>query len=309
MKKNNIRVSVICTTYNQEDYIAQALESFLSQKCNFQYEILVHDDASTDCTTEIIQHYAELYPELIKPIIRSENQYSQGKPITSYVVNNYAQGEFLAYCEGDDYWTDPLKLQKQVDVLDNNQDFGVCTHQTIVKNLDKNKMYCLCSYGSSRELGLDDVIEYEHQYHHSSVLARRNLDVCIPEFLNECPFDYTRRIYYGISTKVFYIDETMSVYRYGAKNSWTNTQKGLSDSINHYDAFIRMLKKANVYSNFEYSHIFQYGIKIWEFEKKFVTGDFVALNDTSFKAVLSNKKFTTRTKIRILGIGQNLGII
>lgn len=128
---NNIPLVSICSiTYNHAPYIRQCLDGFLMQKTNFKYEIIIHDDASTDGTTEIIKEYAEKYPDLILPIFQTENQYSKGvRGIYAKFVYPRAKGKYIALCEGDDYWTDPLKLQKQVDFLEANPEYVMCSHR------------------------------------------------------------------------------------------------------------------------------------------------------------------------------------
>ena len=110
-------VSVFCTAYNHEAYIRDALEGFVSQQTNFPFEVLIHDDASTDGTANIIREYAQKYPNIIRPVYQTQNQYSQKVPIIKTFLGPIAQGKYIAYCEGDDYWCDPLKLQRQVDFL------------------------------------------------------------------------------------------------------------------------------------------------------------------------------------------------
>ncbi len=109
-------VSICCITYNHEDFIRDAIEGFLMQKTSFPIEIIIHDDASTDNTANIIEEYANKYPDLFVTILQSENQWSKGGgSIYARFVYPRARGKYIALCEGDDYWTDPLKLQKQVD--------------------------------------------------------------------------------------------------------------------------------------------------------------------------------------------------
>jgi glycosyltransferase involved in cell wall biosynthesis len=118
-------VSVIIITYNQENYIGQALESIVTQKTSFEFEVLVGDDMSTDKTPAIISDFAQRYPAIIKPIIRKKNL----GPAPNFVETlKLSQGRYIAICEGDDYWTDPLKLQRQADFLDANPDCVVCFH-------------------------------------------------------------------------------------------------------------------------------------------------------------------------------------
>lgn len=128
-------VSVCCITYNQAPYIAKALEGFQMQRTTFPYEVIVHDDASTDGTREILARYASKHPDLIFPIFQNENQYSRNVPISAEFVFKKARGKYIALCEGDDYWTDEEKLQWQVDFLEANPTIAMCTHE-VIRNID-----------------------------------------------------------------------------------------------------------------------------------------------------------------------------
>ncbi len=129
MQENNnsqpLMVSIKCITYNHEPYIRQCLEGFVMQKTNFRFEAVVHDDASTDGTADIIREYAEKYPDIIKPIYETENQYSKKDGSLGRIMDAACTGKYIAMCEGDDYWTDPSKLQKQVDILESNPEVGL----------------------------------------------------------------------------------------------------------------------------------------------------------------------------------------
>ncbi len=116
-------VSVQCLVYNHEPYLRQCLDGFVMQKTNFKFEAIVHDDVSTDGSAAIIREYAEKYPDIIKPIFETENQYSKGDGSLDRIMHEASRGKYIAICEGDDYWTDPLKLQKQVDFLNENSDY------------------------------------------------------------------------------------------------------------------------------------------------------------------------------------------
>ncbi len=134
----DILVSISCLTYNHFPYIRQCLNGFIMQRTTFAFEVLIHDDASTDGTAEIIREYELRYPNIVKPIYQIENQYSKGVKVQ--LVYNYprAKGKYIAFCEGDDYWSDPYKLQKQVDILENNPNatFVYTNFQTIEENGD-----------------------------------------------------------------------------------------------------------------------------------------------------------------------------
>lgn len=118
-------VSILCDTFNHEGFIKETLEGFLKQETTFPFEIIVHDDASKDATPAILKEYAERYPLIIKTVLQKENQYSQKINFWSDVTFPMAQGKYIALCEGDDYWIDELKLQKQVDFLENNPDYVI----------------------------------------------------------------------------------------------------------------------------------------------------------------------------------------
>lgn len=135
-------VSICCLTYNHASFIKACLDGFLAQKTDFPIEILVHDDASTDGTDAIIRDYAERYPQIIYPLYEDENQYSKGMQNEMDIVYNYARarGKYIATCEGDDYWTDPLKLQKQVDFLEEHPDYSVCFHRCEHLHVDTGTM-------------------------------------------------------------------------------------------------------------------------------------------------------------------------
>ena len=123
---SNPLVSILCQAYNHESFIRQCLDGFLMQKTDFSFEILVHDDASTDQTANIIQEYEKNYNNIINPIYQIENQYSQKKRVFLNIQLPRAKGKYIALCEGDDYWTDPYKLQKQVNFLENNPAYVLC---------------------------------------------------------------------------------------------------------------------------------------------------------------------------------------
>ncbi len=128
-------LTIACPSYNHEKYIKQTLDSFLMQKTTFKYEILIHDDASTDNTTKIIKDYVRLYPEIIKAVIQSKNQHSKGIK-NAEIILPLIKTKYIALCEGDDYWTDPYKLQKQVDFLEANPDVAVTYHDSIKININ-----------------------------------------------------------------------------------------------------------------------------------------------------------------------------
>lgn len=142
MKKNEqfpVMVSIECCVYNHEPFLRQCLDGFVMQRTNFPFEAIVHDDASTDGSAAIILEYAEKYPDIIKPIIETENQYSKKDNSLRKILNAHLRGKYIACCEGDDYWTDSLKLQKQVDYMENHPECTLCFHNAIVHWYDGSR--------------------------------------------------------------------------------------------------------------------------------------------------------------------------
>lgn len=128
-------VSVLCATYNHRDFIESALGGFLGQVTNYPFEIIIRDDASTDGTAEIVREYAKQYPHIIRAVFEAENQYSKGVKHQS-VTYPLAEGKFIALCDGDDYWLDPLKMQKQHDFLHGHPEYVLCYQPALVVGMD-----------------------------------------------------------------------------------------------------------------------------------------------------------------------------
>ena len=132
-KDEEILVSIRCAVYNHEPYLRQCLDGFVMQKTTFRFEAVIHDDASKDGSARIIREYAEKYPDIIVPIFENENQYSKDRGSVFRIITEHCRGKYYASCEGDDYWTDPLKLQKQVDYLENHPECMLCFTNAIMR--------------------------------------------------------------------------------------------------------------------------------------------------------------------------------
>jgi glycosyltransferase involved in cell wall biosynthesis len=211
---DNPLVSIVCPTYNYEKYIKDAIEGFLMQKTNFSIEIIIHDDASTDTTADIIRKYEKKYPELIKPIYQKENQYSKGiKSIENFIWPK-CSGKYIAICEGDDYWIDPYKLQKQVDFLEANPQYSLCFHK--IKILLKNGRLVgdFITKVPSNTTTIKDLARHGNYIHTPSVVLRNDFE--IPSWFSNCPIgDYPLYFIAVRDRKIKYLDEPMAVYRFG----------------------------------------------------------------------------------------------
>ena len=253
---NDVLVSISCITYNHEDYISEAIESFLAQKTNFKYEILIHDDASTDNTVEIIKQYERTYPEIIKPIYQKENKYSRGIKVGSFYLNR-ALGKYIAICEGDDYWVDPYKLQKQVDYMEAHPECNACVHAALkVAAKTKEIIGTIRPSKSNRNYNAEEVILGGGGFFATNSILHRNSFNQLPKFYYKSPVgDYPLIIYLAINSDVYYMDEFMSAYRVGVINSWSSklTQDGIESKTKHFKDIELMLNEVNEYSNYKYN--------------------------------------------------------
>lgn len=218
------KVSVLCAAYNHEEYLRQTLDSFVNQKTDFPFEVLVNDDASTDSTGDIIREYAAKYPEVIRPFYQKENLYSRRINLYDVVFFPACRGEYIAVCEGDDYWNDPEKLQLQVDWLDAHPEYSACVHNSIGRFSDQPDKVLFAQDGD-RDIPFEQVVQgMSHAYHTSSILARREFILNPPDYRDVAYHqgyftDYAIGVRLGLSGKVRFLDRCMSVYRIGSNPS------------------------------------------------------------------------------------------
>ena len=223
-EKITCKVSVLCATYNHEEYLHQTLDSFLNQKTDFPFEVLVNDDASTDGTGDIIREYAAKYPEIIRPFYQKENLYSRRINLYDVVFFPACRGEYIAVCEGDDYWNDPEKLQLQVNWLDAHPEYSACVHNSIGRFTDQPDKVLFAQDGD-RDIPFEQVVQgMSHAYHTSSILARREFILNPPDYRDVAYHqgyftDYAVGVRLGLAGKVRFLDRCMSVYRIGSNPS------------------------------------------------------------------------------------------
>lgn len=222
--EREIKVSVLCNVYNHGKYIRDALEGFVMQKTDFLYEVLVHDDASTDNSAEIIREYEEKYPDIIKPIYQTENQYS--KRISIYRTQHLprAKGRYIAVCEGDDFWTDPCKLQKQYDFMEDNPDYSLCACGTRWLNIRTGMEENKCHTADDRDVTAEELIlgEKGMVFHYSTFFMKKDVFFKKTDWRPLFPIgDYSLAILAALNGKVRMLSDIMTTYRYYADNSWT----------------------------------------------------------------------------------------
>lgn len=205
-------VTIVCTTYNHEKYIADCFEGFLSQRTNFKYEILVHDDASKDNSASLIREYEHKYPDVFRVICQTENQYSKGVNIWFDILFPMAKGKYIAICEGDDYWIDPLKLQKQVDFMEDHPDYSMCYHNAVSLYVQAHRLHAFDGTLESYDLSFYDAV-HSWRVPTASILFRKK-GFKYPEWLDVIySGDYSLILICSLLGKIHSIGGIRSVYR------------------------------------------------------------------------------------------------
>lgn len=222
-------VAIKCITYNHEKYLADALEGFVMQKTNFPFVAIVHDDASMDGTAAILRQYAEKYPDIIHPIYETENQYSKRDGSLGRIMNEAVAAtgaKYIAMCEGDDYWTDPNKLQKQVDFLEGHEDYSICFHSVNVLNQTLEK---IVDDFITRDVPGRSTIEdlsKGNYIHTPSVMYRYDSSITdiISQMGNLGVGDYISHMLHACNGKIMKLPDVMAIYRYGV-GVWSSAKQ------------------------------------------------------------------------------------
>jgi glycosyltransferase involved in cell wall biosynthesis len=228
----------------------------VNQKTNFKYEVFVNDDASTDHTAEIIKEYSNNYPDIIKPIYQKENQYSKGVKIVSTYIYPKMKGKYIAICEGDDYWSDNNKLQKQVEFLNSNLEYSACVHNTVVLDCHTGRKRLVNQLKEDADLKVEEILQGgSSQFHTSSLMYRREYFYNPESFILKGVGDYPKAIYLSLVGKIHYFKEAMSVYRLFSDGSWTSRMYACDDAsviINHNLNVLELLNAVDEYSYLKY---------------------------------------------------------
>lgn len=222
--ENQNLITIICITYNHRDYIQQSICSLLSSKTDLDFEILIHDDLSTDGTIDILKNFANQYPNKIKLFFETENQFSQNIDFFSKIVKNQAKGKYIAICEGDDYWTDVNKLQLQFETLEAHPECDMCACRADMISEDGNHIL-----GEIRPcegdgiLSIEDVILGGGNYVATAGLFfRKSLFDHMMDFEKIRSLDYSHQMKGALRGGIYYIDKPMVAYRRYSKSSVTN---------------------------------------------------------------------------------------
>lgn len=291
---NNPLVSICCITYNHEHYIRDAIESFLMQKTDFQFEILIHDDASTDKTADIIREYEQNYPTIFNPIYQTENQYSRGKnPLL--LVFQAAKGKYIAICEGDDYWTDPLKLAKQIDEMEKHPDCYISFHPAKIRWVDKSKRDRIFGRHNNSVAIIPAkkvILGGGHFIPTMSIILRREVISQIISFFQiakDAPIgDYYLQTVGSLHGGALYLPDIMSIYRQGDPQSWSERKKNNSNfQPIFYFAHINTLSILDCFTDYKYSYLFEQ-VRLNE-QIKVMTSQYITIDD---KKIILNAHLT-----------------
>ncbi len=240
---NDIKVSVVCITYNQEKYISNALESILKQKTNFNYEVIIGDDHSTDKTQQIIKKYKNKYPDIISVVFRKKN-IGAVKNLKDLFCR--VKGKYIAICEGDDFFTCNNKLQVQSDFLDKNPDYSMCFHPVNVFYEDKSKKDKIYPDPESKlTFTIKELLRWNYIQTNSVMYRNQKNYSSVPT--NIIPGDWYFHLLHAKTGKIGYINKVMSAYRKHKDGIWwdalTNMDRLMAkNGIPQFSLFVEMIK-------------------------------------------------------------------
>ena len=306
------KVSIICMTYNQQNYIEQTLKGFIEQKTNFPYEVIVHDDASTDNTPEIIKKYVDMYPQIFKTVTQNTNQYSQGIHLLQVIqekVFPLTEGKYIAFCEGDDYWCDENKLQMQYDALNHHLNCSFSTHATIKIKISGCKLPSRFPPINLKTGTLSsDLIMHKELttnpwiFQTSSFFIRRevfqNYLTKGSEFWRYFPVGDKPMLMYCLTEgDCFYIDNEMSHYRTNAGvMKGINSHKDIKVTFNQ--KFMEGYKAFDKYSSGKYKDDIDYRILAIQADTMLIQQNYRELLKPTYKDVFGT--FSWKRKIAIV---------
>ena len=305
---DEIMVSVLCLAYNHEKYIRKCLDGFVMQKTNFRFEVIIHDDASTDKTAEIIREYEEKYPNIIKPIYQTENQFSKGIKITGQILLPKAKGKYIALCEGDDFWTSPYKLQKQVDALESNKDCCIALHK--VRAISKDGAEEKHTYPSF-EINKTVIPQEEflkivckgYNFQTSSFMFKADEYIKYqrnkPEFAKICPIgDVPTLMYFASFSDACYINEEMSKYRLVSQGSWNERQNISAEfRVKHYRLMNQTVEKFEAFTDHKYPQCYSDLYHRW-YSMLWLNRDFKEVLNKHYREFFKQESFKDRMYVR-----------
>lgn len=245
-------IAILCITYNHAKYIRKTLDGFLMQQTEYKYKAFIHDDASTDGTQEILREYEKKYPDLLKVIYEEENQYSKGTDIIGLMRQYIDSARYVAWCEGDDFWFYPHKLQKQCEFMDSHPDTTLCVHNGINWDESADKQYCLINELETGYLSFEESVWFiKGHFPTCSFFFRPQMLNYSSIGENQPPVADDPIMYYSANNgQVYYMDKVWAVRNYMHPGSWNaNVASDVTKKINHFVKYADYLKDLYYYSN------------------------------------------------------------
>jgi len=286
----SVLVSINCITYNHEKYIADALESFLNQRTDFEYEIIIGEDCSTDNTREIIKEFMKKYPGKIILITSEKNV---GMMENERRIYEASHGKYIAECEGDDFWIDPYKLQKQINYMEKNQDCTLCFHNAHEVNANRNiigNMIPKCIENKSYDCGEIATLGFIPTA--SRVYLKETMENLPGWYKTAVVGDLPSQLIITSKGYAYYMKDIMCAYRVGVENSATFTLFDRSNNekkiIKNQENLISILDNFNIYSQFKYSEKIEERRKLYEYQLYFIKGDINKLKELRYKEFYKN---------------------
>lgn len=287
---DEIMVSICCLVYNHEKYLRKCLNGFMMQKTNFKFEVLIHDDASTDGSADIIREYEKKYPDIIKPIYQKENQYSKGVKISWTFQYPRARGKYIAFCEGDDFWTSPYKLQRQFDYMQTNKNVGICVHQVARYSMESKFFSFQTNQFADRDYSVDEVILGGGGLFGTNSYFLRTKDLlAMPScFYMKGMGDFQLVVYGTICGGCHFMKEVMSCYRTDVRSSFTDRHKNdLELRIEFCKNKLDMLDRVNEYYGKKYDNSIRQNASVTEYYLKMYLNE---KNGSIVSSQVSNSK-------------------
>lgn len=294
---SNIAVTIVCLTYNHEKYIRDALQGVCGQKTDFPYEVIVHDDASTDGTAAIIREFEANYPGIIKPIYQTENQHSKHTGIYRTIICPLVRGKYVAFCEGDDYWTDDTKLQQQYDFMESHPEYSMCTCASRWIDMKTGKTFLNLFSETNADITMEDVIleKKGRPFQFASFFLRT-------EVWNQWPMwrrsysvgDTPIAMLAALNGKIRFIAKEMCVYRWRGEGSWTIKIEDKNHRIKEFEKMIGSIERFNHETDGKYDDLVRQRICSLRYKIALANRDFHSIRSGDLRELYNTRSFVQK---------------
>lgn len=295
-------VTIACLSYNHEKYIARAIESFIEQETDFPYQIIVFDDLSTDKTSSIIKKYADAYPQFITFIQPQSNLFSQGKSWRKYIYP-MIQGEYVALCEGDDWFSSKNKIKIQLEYMLSHRECSACCHAVTLFDTQTGSFFGeIAPYKTVHTISCAEAIEHDGGLIGTNSLFMKKALFILPELYSEWPVgDYPTNIYLAESGNFDYLPQTLSCYRTNVPTSWTSRiRQDAQNNINHTKSLIAKLEEYDIKTNHAYHASVQKRINTCLNDLLILNRSFKLLNDQKIARAFNSLSFIEKIKLHLI---------